>query len=110
MHAANLVKSAKTEIPATAPEIPAIDLPQPAGKVDQKEIDSFDRDKPLSFCLKEFEAHIRNRQAKRYRNGRWEPVTPSNFNEDYAPVLDKLRSEERRVGKESRSRGWRNSY
>jgi len=91
MHAANLVKSAKTEIPATAPEIPAIDLPQPAGKVDQKEIDSFDRDKPLSFCLKEFEAHIRNRQAKRYRNGRWEPVTPSNFNEDYAPVLDKLR-------------------
>lgn len=90
MHEKGLVESATKDIESTD-QYPPIDVPQPVEGIDQKQIDAFDRDKPLPFSLKEFKAHIINRQAKRYVKNKWEPVTASTFNAEFAPVLDKLR-------------------
>lgn len=54
-------------------------------------IASFDRDKPTAFKLAEFEAHIRNRQAKKWVKTEWVDNTPAEFQKEYASILDKFR-------------------
>ena len=53
-------------------------------------IPAFDRDKPRPFKLSEFEAHIRDRQAKRLLASGWTDVTPSDFEKTFSSILNKL--------------------
>lgn len=53
-------------------------------------IPAFDRDKPRPFKLSEFEAHIRDRQAKRLLASGWADVTAGDFEKTFASVLNKL--------------------
>ena len=56
-----------------------------------EEILSFDRDRPRPFKLREFHAHITGRQAKRLIKDDWSDVTSSDFQRDYASILNKFR-------------------
>ena len=56
-----------------------------------EEILSFDRDRPRPFKLREFHAHITGRQAKRLTKDGWSDVTLSDFQRDYASILNKFR-------------------
>ena len=65
--------------------------PIPCDEVTDEQILSFDRDRPRPFKLQEFIAHITGRQAKREKGGEWVDVTPSEFQRDYASILNKFR-------------------
>lgn len=52
---------------------------------------SFNRDRPKPFSLDEFTSHIINRQAKRLSGKNWADVTASDFQKNYASILDKLK-------------------
>ncbi|WP_407976460.1 ATP-binding protein [Brucella pseudogrignonensis] len=87
---AGLARSAAGGIPADLPVGQHPEQPMPIAGVNEEQLVSFDRDKPRPFTLSEFEVHIRERQAK--RNGpNWTDVTPSDFQKDYASILNKLR-------------------
>lgn len=90
MHAAGLVKSAADSFVAATSDNPP-DVPKPIDNVHEPAIGNFNRDRPLPFCLDEFEAHIRKCQAKKLKGSDWIDVSPSEFNEEYASILDKLR-------------------
>ena len=91
MVGAGLVRSAIGNIPADLPPGQHPEQPMPMPGVDEQQLFSFDRDKPRPFSLAEFEAHIRERQAKRLQGGGWSDVTPSEFQKDYASILNKFR-------------------
>lgn len=91
MHAAGLVRSATGEVPPDLPEGKHPEEPFALDKVSEEDITSFDRDKPRPFQLAEFLAHITNRQAKRKTAAGWVDVTPSDFQKDYASILNKFR-------------------
>nr|WP_319949348.1 ATP-binding protein [uncultured Shimia sp.] len=55
------------------------------------QVASFNRDRPRPFSLKEFTSHIANRQAKRPSGQSWADVTASDFQKNYASILDKLK-------------------
>ncbi len=59
--------------------------------VNEGQLASFDRDKPRPFRLAEFHAHITGRQAKRQQGAAWNDVAPSDFQKDYASILNKFR-------------------
>ena len=63
----------------------------PSDGVSVEEIVAFDRDKPRPFKLAEFRQHIVGRQAMRHTKNGWEDVTPSDFQRDYASILNKFR-------------------
>lgn len=87
---AGLARSAVGAIPDGLPAEQHPEQPMPMPGVTRDQLASFDRDKPRPFSLSEFEAHIRGRQAK--RNGpNWTDVTPSEFQRDYASILNKFR-------------------
>ena len=89
---AGLSLSAMGEIPVDLLEgkHPEEPIPIPGGNAEQ--ILSFDRDRPRPYKLAEFKAHIINRQAKRLdRNGVWSDVTASDFQREYASILNKFR-------------------
>ena len=65
--------------------------PIPCDGVPVEQIVAFDRDKPRPFMLSEFRAHIVSRQAMRHTRNGWEEVTPSEFQRDYASILNKFR-------------------
>lgn len=91
MHAAGLVQSASGDVPGglTAGQHP--EEPIPTQGTTPEQIAGFDRDKPRPFSLQEFRDHILNRQAKRPAGQGWGAVTPSDFQKDFAPILNKLR-------------------
>jgi hypothetical protein len=91
MVAANLVQSALGEIPANIPEGAHAEDPIPLPNVTPEQLAAFDRDCPRPFKLAEFKAHITNRQAKRKKGAGWEDVTASEFQKDYASILNKFR-------------------
>ena len=82
-------------------DVPTLDLlggrhpeePIPCEGVTEEQILSFDRDKPRPFRLDEFKAHITGRQAKRQKTSgaEWSDVTASEFQKDYASILNKFR-------------------
>ncbi|NUJ80208.1 ATP-binding protein [Methylocystis sp. FS] len=90
MYAAGLVKSAVDSFTAASSDNPP-DVPKPIDNKYEPAIGNFNRDRPLPFSLDEFEAHIRKCQAKKLKGSDWIDVSPSEFNEEYASILDKLR-------------------
>lgn len=68
----------------------ALDEPRPTEGHSIEEILSFDSDKPIPFCLNEFENHIRYIQAARVKSGKIEKETESTFAEKFKSILDKL--------------------
>ncbi|EPO6660059.1 ATP-binding protein [Klebsiella aerogenes] len=68
----------------------ALDEPRPTEGHSIEEILSFDSDKPIPFCLNEFENHIRYIQAARIKSGKIEKETESTFAEKFKSILDKL--------------------
>lgn len=91
MVGAKLARSALGEIPADLPAGQHPEQPMPMAGIAEDQLISFDRDKPRPFTLAEFQAHIKNRQAKRNQNGNWSDVTASDFQKDYASILNKFR-------------------
>lgn len=91
MVGAGLARSAIGDIPAdlTAGQHP--EQPMPVAGINEDQLVSFDRDKPRPFTLAEFQAHITGRQAKRQQGAAWSDVTPSDFQKDYASILNKFR-------------------
>jgi uncharacterized protein len=91
MVGANLARSAIGEIPADLPagQHPEQSMPMPG--IGEEQLVSFDRDKPRPFKLAEFHAHIVGRQAKRQQGAAWNDVAPSDFQKDYASILNKFR-------------------
>ena len=89
---AGLAASAIGDIPDDLPDGKHPEEPIPREGVTEEQILSFDRDCPRPFKLAEFRAHITGRQAKRRKkNGGWEEVTASDFQRDYASILNKFR-------------------
>ena len=89
---AGLARSAIGDIPVGLLNGRHPEEPIPSEKEGAAEqILTFDRDKPRPFKLDEFEAHIRDRQAVRTKDGRWGAVPPSEFQKEYASILNKFR-------------------
>ncbi len=91
MVGAGLARSAVGPIPADLPVGQHPEQAMPVAGVLEEQLVSFDRDKPRPFTLAEFEAHIRERQAKRQQGAGWGDVTPSDFQKDYSSILNKFR-------------------
>ena len=89
---AGLARSAIGAIPLDKLDGRHPEEPLPCDGVAAEELVAFDRDKPRPFKLAEFRQHIVARQAIRHttKNG-WEAVTPSEFQKDYASILNKFR-------------------
>ncbi len=88
---AGLVRSALEPIPTDLPDGQHPEEPVALDGITEEEIRSFDRDKPRPFKLAEFRAHITKRQALRRQSKEWGPVTPSDFQKEYASILNKFR-------------------
>lgn len=88
---AGLTRSALGDIPADLPAGQHPEQPIPVEGVAEDQITAFDRDKPRPFKLAEFRAHITGRQAKRLTNAGWNDVTATDFQKDYASILNKFR-------------------
>ena len=88
---AGLARSAMDDIPWELLEGRHPEEPIPNDGVSVEEIVAFDRDKPRPFKLGEFRRHIVCRQAKRNTKSGWDDVTPSEFQRDYASILNKFR-------------------
>ena len=67
-----------------------IDESRPTGGHTDKDIISFDRDKPRPFCLDELENHIRFLQATKDDKGSLKQIAPGEFAKTFKSVLDKL--------------------
>ena len=91
MVGAGIARTALGDIPADLPAGQHPEQPMPMPGVGEDKIVSFDRDKPRPFKLAEFHAHIVGRQAKRPQGGGWGDVTASDFQKDYASILNKFR-------------------
>ncbi|MCE2580828.1 ATP-binding protein [Komagataeibacter sp. FNDCR1] len=91
MVAAGLAHSAIGGIPADLPVGQHPEHPMPIADITEDQLALFDRDKPRPFKLSEFREHITARQAKRLnKDKKWEDVTPSEFQKDYASILNKF--------------------
>lgn len=91
MFEAGLVHSAAGDVPAGLPAGQHPEEPYLTAGTTPEQIAAFDRDRPRPFKLQEFRDHITNRQAKRQKGAGWEAVTPSDFQKDYASILNKFR-------------------
>lgn len=91
MVGAGLARSAFGDIPAGLPAGQHPEQALPMEGVEEGQLISFDRDKPRPFTLAEFRAHITGRQAKRQSGTGWSDITPSDFQKDYASILNKFR-------------------
>lgn len=91
MVGASLAQSAIGDIPASLPDGQHPEQPIPVDGVEEQQLIAFDRDKPRPFKLAEFRAHITQRQAKRPQAGGWGDVTASDFQKEYASILNKFR-------------------
>lgn len=89
MHAAGLVLAANDPERQNGGDHP--DLPVPASPDKADKIASFNRDRPLPFCLSEFEAHILQCQNRKRTKDEWVPFTPSEYEKKaFQSILDKL--------------------
>ena len=88
---AGLARSAMDEIPWDVLDGRHPEEPIPSDGASVEEIVAFDRDKPRPFKLAEFHQHIVGRQAMRHTRNGWEDVTSSDFQRDYASILNKFR-------------------
>ena len=88
---AGLARSALEEIPWDLLEGRHPEEPIPCEDIDVGQIESFDRDRPNPFRLSEFHAHITKRQAMRNTSKGWDKVTASEFQRDFASILNKFR-------------------
>ena len=88
---AGLARSAVGDIPVELLDGRHPEEPIPCEGVTAEQILSFDRDRPRPFKLLQFQEHITGRQAKRLTNNGWSDVTPSDFQRDYASILNKFR-------------------
>ena len=88
---AKLARSAIGNIPLELLDGRHPEEPIPCAGISGEQILAFDRDKPRPFKLQEFREHIVGRQAKRHTNNGWADVTPSEFQRDYASLLNKFR-------------------
>lgn len=86
-----LVQSALKEIPDDIGSNIHIDEPVLNDGIEAEEVSQFDRDRPLPFSLKEFEAHILDRQAKRKKGSKWESVTDTDLQKTFLPIINKLK-------------------
>jgi hypothetical protein len=91
MVSAGLARSATGGIPPNIPAGQHPEQPIPVEGVQEDQLIAFDRDRPRPFTLVEFETHIKERQAKRPAGAGWNDVAPSDFQKDYASILNKLR-------------------
>ena len=90
---AGLARSALNEIPHELLDGRHPEQAIPCEGVDASQILSFDRDRPRPFKLSEFKAHIEDRQTMRpiKTSPGWGEITPSQFQKDYASILNKFR-------------------
>ena len=88
---AGLARSAHEDIPWDLLDGRHPEEPIPCEGVEADQIDSFDRDRPRPFRLSEFRAHITQRQAMRNTSKGWDKVTASDFQRDFASILNKFR-------------------
>ena len=88
---AGLARSALGDVPLDLLDGRHPEEPIPCDGVDITKIESFDRDRPNPFELREFHAHISLRQAMRSTAKGWDTVTPSEFQREYASILNKFR-------------------
>ena len=88
---AGLARSALDEIPLNLLDDRHPEDPIACDGVSNEEIVAFDRDKPRPFKLEEFWHHIVDRQAIRNTSKGWDVVTPSDYQRDYASILNKFR-------------------
>ena len=88
---AGLARSAIGNIPIDLLNGRHPEEPIPCQGVSAEQILLFDRDRPRPFKLEEFQAHITGRQAKRLTKDGWSDITPSEFQKDYASILNKFR-------------------
>ena len=88
---AGLARSAMDDIPLDQLDGRHPEEPLPCDGVAAEELVAFDRDKPRPFKLAEFHQHIVARQAIRHTKNGWEDVTLSEFQRDYASILNKFR-------------------
>ena len=88
---AGLARSALDDIPFGLLAGGHPEEPVPCDGVDVGQVESFDRDRPNPFRLSEFYAHIVKRQALRHTSKGWEAVTPSEFQKEFASILNKFR-------------------
>ena len=88
---AGLARSALDKIPLDLLDGKHPEEAIPCDGVSSEKILAFDRDKPRPFKLEEFQHHIVDRQAKRRTSNGWEIVTPSEFQREFASVLNKFR-------------------
>ena len=88
-----LARSAIGEIPDDLPDGQHPEESIRCDGVTEEQIQSFDRDRPRPFKLSEFRAHITGRQAKRKlaNADNWSNVSPSEFQKEYASILNKFR-------------------
>jgi len=91
MVGAGIARTAMGDIPGDLPPGQHPEQPVPMPGVNDDDIVSFDRDKPRPFKLAEFRAHIVGRQAKRPAGGGWGDITPTDFQNSYASILNKFR-------------------
>jgi DNA helicase HerA-like ATPase len=91
MAAAGMIEPAKDDwLGQPAGQSPP-DAPRPVAPFNHEHVAGFDRDRPNSFSLEEFQAHIENEQALREVKGVWQEVTDTEFNDKFSSILDKLR-------------------
>ncbi|MBA6293921.1 ATP-binding protein [Colwellia sp. MB3u-70] len=93
MVAAGILKPCPSEFGTEALNgVTNVDDPQLMDRKDITETLSFDRDKPRSFSLDEFEHHIRFIQAGRIKSDKHESIPPAEYSKSSsASVLDKLK-------------------
>lgn len=91
MVGAGLARSAGSDVPADLPPGQHPEQPIPMDGVDDQQLIAFDRDKPRPFKLEEFRTHITGRQAKRPQGTGWGDLTQSEFQKEYASILNKFR-------------------
>lgn len=88
---AGLIKSALEPLPNDIADNVHPEEPVLSDGVKEEQVAAFDRDRPRPFKLAEFRAHIVDRQALRKKGNNWESVTPTDFQKDYASILNKFR-------------------
>jgi DNA helicase HerA-like ATPase len=93
MVAAGILKPCPSEFGTEALNgVTSVDDPRLMDGKDITETLSFDRDKPRSFSLDEFEHHIRFIQAGRLKGDKHESIPPAEYSKSSAAsVLDKLK-------------------
>lgn len=89
MVAAGLIEPSRDWVGEAAdPNGPHPEDPRPIGNPN---LGGFDRDKPGKFDIREFRSHIEREQCLRIQKGVWGRVTDTDWDKNFASVLNKLK-------------------